>query len=98
MTLAACLVIVGWKPILYSLFWTLSGISPANCSRSGQSRYTCTGQWPTTFTKFWACSVKCGRNGGLKSVPDSCVFFVSNTSWLQQLRNGRFSPNLATTR
>jgi len=28
-------VFVGLKPILYSLFWTFSGISPANRSRSG---------------------------------------------------------------
>jgi len=29
------IVIVGWKPVFYWLFWTLSGISPANRSRSG---------------------------------------------------------------
>jgi len=39
-----------------------------------QSRYTCTGQGPTTFTKFRARSSKWGRNGGYKSVPNTCVF------------------------
>jgi len=51
-------------------------------------------QGPTTFTKFWARSAKWGRNGGLK-----IVFFCKQYKMtFRQLRNGRFSPNLATTR
>ena len=29
------------------------------------------------FTKFWARSAKWGQNGGLKSVPDACIFLLA---------------------
>ena len=39
-----------------------------------------------------------GAKGGLKSVPDACLFCRQNETTFRQLRNGRFSPNSATTR
>jgi len=39
-----------------------------------------------------------GRNGGLKSVPDAGIFCQQYQTTFRQLRNGRFLPNLATTR
>jgi len=93
--LKAC---VGFQPMLYWLFLTLSGISPANRSRSGPKSCTCTGQGPTTFTKCWTRSAKWGRNGGLERVPDAGFFCKQYQTTFRQLRNGRFSPNLATTR
>jgi len=39
-----------------------------------QSRYTCTAQGLTMFTKFWARSAKWGRIWGLGRVPDAEVF------------------------
>ena len=64
--------------ILFSLFSTLSGISPANRSRYRPKSVHMHRQGPTTFTKFWARSAKWGRNEGSKVSPMP-VFFVSNT-------------------
>jgi len=55
--------------ILFSLFSTLSGISPANRSRYRPKSVHMHRQGPTTFTKFWARSAKWGRNEGSKVSP-----------------------------
>jgi len=84
---------------LYLLFGLFPELVRQTAADLDQSRYTCTGQGPTTFTKFWARSAKWGRNGGggLKSVPDASFYRQYETTF-RQLRNGRFSPNSATTR
>jgi len=65
---------------LFLLFWTLSGISPANRSRSGPKSVhmhrSCQGS--TKFTKFWARLLSGGEMQG-SDVSPTPFFFVSNT-------------------
>ena len=93
--LKAC---VGFQPMLYWLFLTLSGISPANRSRSGPKSCTCTGQGPTTFTKFWVRSAQLGQNWGSDDSHTATCFCPQNQTTVRQLLTCRFSPNLAMTR
>jgi len=87
---------------LFLLFWALSGISPANRSRSGPKSVHIPRSRADNVHKIWGTmirSAKWGQNGGLKSVPDACLFFCRQyQTTFRQLCNGRFSPNSATTR
>ena len=51
-----------------------------------------------TFREFWARSAHFGQNGGWGESRGSRVFCVVIQRTFQQLRNGRFSPNLVTKR
>ena len=49
----------------------------------------------TTVTKFWARSARWGEMGGSKVSPTPEFFCKQYEMTFRQLRNGRFSPNLA---
>ena len=60
---------------LYSLFWTLSGIRPANRSRSGPKSVHMHRSRADNVHEIWARLVKWGRNGGGGSKVSPTPFF-----------------------
>jgi len=74
-------IIVGWKPILFSLFWTLSGISPANRSQFGPKSVHVHRSRVDNVHKLQGAICKVGVKLGAKKCPRRRVFFVSNTRW-----------------
>ena len=62
------------KVATLSAYIVLKSGKPQPIRSPYQSRYTCTAQGPTTFTKFWTGSDKWRRNGGLGRVPDVGFF------------------------
>jgi len=79
-----------------------SGITPAKHSRSGPNSvsYTWTGQGVTTFREFWARSARAilAKMWAETSPAEPDFFGLVNHATFRELRNGRFSPNLATKR
>jgi len=89
------------KAYIVLTFLTLSGISPANRSRSGFRTKVGTHaqvKGRQRSRNFGRDRLSVGEMGA-KKCPGRMSFFCRQyQTTFQQLRNGRFSPNLATTR
>ena len=83
------------EPILYSLFWTLQTAADLD-----QSRYTCTAQVKgRQRSRNFGSDRLNGAKWGAKECQRRWGFFCKQYEMtFRQHRNGRFSPNLATTR
>jgi len=93
-------VLLLYAESLVLTFWTLSKLSPANRSQFGPKSVHMHRSRATTLTEFRARSTKRRRNGGgAKKYPSNAGFICQQyQTTFRQLRNGRFSSNLATTR